>query len=113
MSIVRGVLYGIRNLWWFRRELWGWRGWDFEYSYNLFVRALEGQAQHERHYGHHVTSQSDAKDIDAAVAAYRRFVDGPDVGLGPGFAKEYIAEEQRLWEAFHSLLVQNARGWWD
>ena len=35
------IPYFLRNLWFFRNELWEFRGWDYSHNLNMFARSLE------------------------------------------------------------------------
>lgn len=37
----RGIPNFVKNVWFFRKELWNFRGWDYSYNLQLFARSLE------------------------------------------------------------------------
>lgn len=43
-----------KNIWYFRKELWGFRGWDYSFNLRLLGRSLEKTAYYMEHYGYEV-----------------------------------------------------------
>ena len=93
------LVQGVRNFWRFRKEVWSYRGWDYAYSYRLFVRAIELQAEYIDHHKRHVTHEVDVAGIKSAMRAWER----------------YSEEDGTLedWEEFHAILRVESLGWWD
>lgn len=42
------------NIWYFRKQLWEFRSWDYTYNLRLFGRSLEKTAHTMEHFGHEV-----------------------------------------------------------
>ena len=112
---MRSVWNGLRNFWHFRRVIWRWRGWDFEYSYELFIRALGLQANATERYPNHVESETTVAQIRDAVAAWEEFKDDDMLRYDKflGDVKAHIDDDQRCWELFHDICKEHGRGWWD
>lgn len=51
----------ISNLWWFRKELWRFRCWDYSYNLYLFGRSLERTANNLEKNGNEVAVSRDKK----------------------------------------------------
>lgn len=43
-----------KNIWYFRKELWRFRGWDYTFNLSLFARSLEKSANTLEFHGHEV-----------------------------------------------------------
>ncbi|GAG43763.1 unnamed protein product, partial [marine sediment metagenome] len=99
---MKNLWRGIRNLVLFFPVVWRYRGWDWHYSYVLFMRALELQRNHISECQNHTEWERDVASIDLALARWRVF-DNADVW----------DEENRVWDLLHDHLKRNARGWWD
>ena len=112
---MRSIWYGLQNFWRFRRVIWCWRGWSFEYSYEVFVRALELQAGGIERYRNHESWKTDAAQIREAIAAWVAFQDDDMERYRrfPRSVEEHVADEQRCWDSFHDLCKKHGRMWWD
>lgn len=107
--------YSLQNFWHFRSVIWRWRGWDFAYSYDLFVRALELQALHIKRCQNHEDWPVDVAQLRKVVAAWAEFQDA-DLDRHDKFPKsveDHMADEQRCWDEFHDMCKEHGRGWWD
>ena len=96
------VVYGLRNLWRFRKVVWRWRAWDYEYSYELFVVALLELGETISRNDHHTRAQEDAADIAETARLLTAFQDAT-----------WTEEEDAAWDALHDHLKAHARAWWD
>ena len=109
------LIYGLRNFWRFRHAIYRWRSWSFEYNYELFVRALELQADHLEACDRHEGCAEDVTQIRKAVKAWEEFKDDDckrcDKFLGD--VQAHIDDDQRCWELFHDICKEHGRGWWD
>ena len=95
--------------------VWRWRGWDFEYSDEWFVRALELHANAIERYQNHADSETTVAQIRDAVAAWEEFKDDDMLRYDKflGDVKAHIDDDQRCWELFHDICKEHGRGWWD
>ena len=50
------IPYFFKNLWFFRNELWRFRGWDYSFNLSLFARSLEKTSDTLEFYGSEVES---------------------------------------------------------
>ena len=100
MNWLRGIKYGLGNLWRFRRVVWRWRGWDWQYSYDLFFCGLGGLRDHIGTRRHHEEWRRDVRAIGTVLRQWRR------VQEDEGFNDE-------AWALLHDHLSAHARGWWD
>lgn len=50
----RGIPNFVKNVWFFRKELWNFRGWDYSYNLQLFARSLEGTSNLLEFHGNEV-----------------------------------------------------------
>jgi len=50
-----------RNLYYFRNELWEFRGWDYSFNLSLFARSLEKTSEVLENYGNEVESSKNKK----------------------------------------------------
>ena len=97
----RDISYGIRNLVLFFPAVWNYRGWDYQYSYELFMRALDLQRKHISECRNHTEWERDVASIDVVLEHWRVFEEDGDL------------EDDGVWDLMHDHLKRNARGWWD
>lgn len=50
----RDLPYFFENVWFFRKELWNFRSWDYSYNLSMFRRSLEKTVNTVEFYGHEV-----------------------------------------------------------
>ena len=105
------LIYGLRNFWRFRHAIYRWRSWSFEYNYELFVRALELQADHLEACDRHEGRAEDVARIRKAVKAWEEH-QGDRPALYPSLTA-YRAATQRHWDRFHDICKFHGREWWD
>ena len=100
---MRNFIRGITNLWKFLPVVWRWRGWDYVYTYELFVRGLELQAEHIGKHQNHTDWKKCSKEIREAVGYWRVFT-----GLD---AQPELKDN--AWRLFHNLIKRRGMAWWD
>jgi hypothetical protein len=83
----------------------------------MFLRALALQADGIEVSNAHEGAEETVAKIREAVAAYRTYEEGPSYPpLGTMTAEDaerITTEETDMWNAFHDMLKDEARGWWD
>ena len=103
MNLFRNILHGVLNFWRFRREVWNWRGYSWEYDYDLFMRGLELTAEHIADHKRHTCWQESVTEIEITLNMYRDFLQ-----------YDYPPEDEATrWGLLHDSLKRNAQGWWD
>ena len=107
-----------QNVWWFRRELWAFRGWDYGFNLALLARSIE------RSRNFHLSEKASAEDSIETAAEMTRFLellkdfDQPWEaaeklkGQDPLWKKSQDIEKQS-WEDAMNLLKEKMPGWWD
>jgi len=95
----RNVRYGVRNLWRFLPVVWRWRGWDYEYSYELFMVGLHHLANDIARHGSYEGLQGDVEEMCRALELWHQHT-------------VYEYPEPGAWEELHDHMKENARGWW-
>lgn len=97
----RDVKYGIMAFWHFRKVIWRWRGWDWEYTHAITIRGVEGMRDCIRDYGNHEDSDKDVAQMEHAIQLYQEFRD-----------EIHHMEQEVLWER-HWKALTPIRNWWD
>lgn len=69
IGFIRNFVYGIRNLWDFRKEVWNYRSWDGSYCRDIFARSIEIMADNIERNGYEIPETKDPK-----IKQMRRFV---------------------------------------
>lgn len=57
----RGIPNFVKNVWFFRKELWDFKGWDYSYNLQLFARSLESTSDLLENYGNEVEKTRNKK----------------------------------------------------
>ena len=65
----RKIYYGFRNFWWFRKEIWNFRCWDYHYNLDVLARSVELTANGIEKYGLQI-----GKTKSPMIEKMRRFV---------------------------------------
>ena len=92
----------IENVWWFRKQLWKFRTWDYMYNLQMFVRSLEKTANFLES-GHAL-----AEGADKAAADIRKFIHLIEVSEDPYTEAEKITGLDFL--KLHQDAIKNADG---
>lgn len=66
----RGIPNFVKNVWFFRKELWNFRGWDYSYNLQLFARSLESTSDLLENYGNEVEKTRNKKVAKIKRAIY-------------------------------------------
>lgn len=111
VDFLRNVKYGLRNLVLFLPIVWRWRGWDFQYSYEVFMHALKLQGQHLEKYHIHEDWKVDVAAINHTLDLWERFYDN-ELWITGTVVQASNAEEE-AWRDLHTHLREHARNWWD
>lgn len=64
----------IKNMWFFRRELYNYRVYDYSFSLAMFKRGLEGLREEIRHDDVHLGAKRALKDITVSIALMDRLL---------------------------------------
>lgn len=72
---MRSLIRFLRNVWWFRKELWVWYNWDQEPTLALLKRALEGMYIAHRDDPYHKSHARKAKDIKICIHLLTRIIE--------------------------------------
>lgn len=62
----------IKNIWFFRKELYNYRTHDYSYSLSMFKRGLEGLREEIRHDDVHLGAKKALKDITVSIVLMDR-----------------------------------------
>ncbi len=85
----------------FAPMVWAWRGWDHEYSYDLFLFGLGRTAVSIKKHRNHEEWMRDVGSINYLLEVWLAYRDS-----------ETLEDEERLWVRFHDHLKKDARRWW-
>ena len=64
----------IKNIWFFRKELYNYRTHDYAYSLSMFKRGLEGLREEIRHDDVHLNAKKHLKDITVSIILIDRIL---------------------------------------
>ena len=96
------IRYGVSNLTRFAPIIWKWRGWDYEYSYRVFLFSLGQTALGIDKYRNHENWMRDVEGINKLLGLWKQYIDAIE-----------IEDEDRAWKRFHHHLEKEGRTWWD
>lgn len=64
---IRSIIYGIKNLWKWRKIIYKDRDWDQWYIFEILKTKLKFQSQHFCQYGYHISSDRDAQKMQLCI----------------------------------------------
>jgi hypothetical protein len=117
---LRYYIRGIKNMWRWRKVLFGDQDWDYWYIYNILKTKLEFTAEHIEKHGVH-----ENKDVDVAqmreviklidIVQNEKIID--EAIQAPTWSREKYNEVQRRHDAAKAELFKklhdNINNWWD
>jgi hypothetical protein len=74
-SSVRSIGVGLVNLWLFRKVIWNFRGWDYAYTLQIWIKTLELQEKDIRSCTFMESNEKDASNIRTARLLLQRVMD--------------------------------------
>lgn len=66
----RGIPNFVKNVWFFRKQLWDFRSWDYSYNLQLFARSLEATSDLLENYGNEVEKTRNKKVLKIKRSIY-------------------------------------------
>lgn len=66
----RGIPNFVKNVWFFRKQLWDFRSWDYSYNLQLFARSLEATSDLLENYGNEVEKTRNKKVLKIKRVIY-------------------------------------------
>ena len=64
---IRSIVYGIKNLWKWRKTIYKDRDWDYWYIFEILKVKLQFQSKHFRMYGYHESSEREAQRMELCI----------------------------------------------
>ena len=122
-DLYHNIKNGLYNFWYFRKEIWEFRNWDYGYNMDLLFKSLEATADCLEH-GITESGVQDAKDIKEFIRLYKASEDVkiveelewyrnlPHIDNRKFYDRVFQVERARLNRAF-KLFVNNHQGWWE
>ena len=120
---IRSIIYGLKNLWKWRKVIYKDRHWDHYYIYEILKTKLQFQADHLIKHGYHENSESDAKVMLTCVDLIDKvqneyYIDEALNGLSDNkwtdeMFKEMIAKQDDAKRLLFKTLEENIEHWWN
>ena len=96
----------IKNIWYFKEELWRFRSWDYTFNLSIFARSLEKTAHNLEFYGHEVetTKMKKVEKMKRVIQIIRNFNESSYISMAEsefgelrnlGFSREDTPEEEK------------------
>jgi len=96
------VHQGVYALALFFPVIWKWRGWDFCYDFDVFMRAVELHRRNLIKHHTHAQWKRDLASMGLTLTRWRIYNETSD-----------WKTEQRVWELMMDHVKRNAQSWWD
>lgn len=124
---IKNIWIGIVNFWRFRKEVYNFRNWDYDYNMNLFLKSLEITADGIEKEKAHENYQKYVKDIRSFISDYKNYDDTEihypeydEVLANPirdnaktrDMANTWNKVEENNYNTTMDFLKDNMRNWW-
>ena len=140
---LKNIYRGFENFWYFRREIWNFRWWDYQYNLDLFSRSIEMSARETKKRGMAENSKERAEQMFSFVSNVKKLqasefiadaeqilnhkisdftiVDGKFSHVDPEYDPEKesrvfalsINLEEKNWDDMWRNIKENMQSWWD
>lgn len=117
MGWFRGPATFLKNVWFFRRELWAYRPWDFAFAYRMLNRAVFGMKEVFESDVVHADMDLRVGEIENLLAWWERYEENG--GMLDEWSNKYVTilelceAEERAWGMYHEQLKNRGAWWWN
>lgn len=114
----RDVVTGFVNLWLFRKVIWNFRGWDYAYTLEVWIKTLELQEKDIRSCTFMESNERDANNIKTARLLLQRVLDRNNLEATDVFyeslkpTKIPLNKDRADLDLFGQIIAKYVLRWW-